>query len=108
MLETGQGVLTILASHHAPLFHLLGKQSGRDVDKITELESKNVPIREFCGQLIIGDCIGAMKLKISQQSQLPLSAGDHDVVLCSVEEFETFDGDVEPLYTAFLRKEGYM
>ena len=105
MLATGEGVLQILGAQHAPLFQLLGKHSGRDVDKIAELHKRGIVTRKFAGQVIISDCVGAMKLKIASE---PMPAGDHDVVLCSVEEFETFDANIEPLYTAQLRKEGYM
>lgn len=34
MLSHKHGVLQILAEQHAHLFHLLGKTSGRDVDKL--------------------------------------------------------------------------
>lgn len=104
MLATGKGVLQILGTHHAPLFQLLGKQSGRDVDKFAELANRGVPTREFEGEMIISDCVGAMKLRIASS----MSAGDHDVVLCAVEEFETFNAHLEPLYTGQLRKEGWM
>jgi flavin reductase (DIM6/NTAB) family NADH-FMN oxidoreductase RutF len=125
MLKTGKGVLQILASHHAPLFELLGKTSGRNVDKYAELESRGVPIREFAGQRVIADCIGVMALRIvsledskkEEEKESGLSgskkdfffpAGDHDVVFCAVEEFETFNSDIQPLYTGQLRNEGYM
>jgi flavin reductase (DIM6/NTAB) family NADH-FMN oxidoreductase RutF len=126
MLATGKGVLQILAAHHAPLFELLGKTSGKTVDKYAELASKGVPVKEFAGQHVIADCIGVISLRIvsfnpsgagidnekdeSGDNKIDFfPAGDHDVVICAVEEFETFKGDdLEPLYTAQLRKEGYM
>ena len=105
MLKTKVGVLQILGQHHAPLFQLLGKQSGRTVDKFAEMERHGVPLRKWQGQKVLADCVGAMKLKISSE---PMPAGDHDVVICAVEEFETFHAEIDPLYTGYLRKEGYM
>jgi len=119
MLTTGKGVLQILATHHAPLFQLLGKTSGRHVDKYAELERRGIPVKEFAGQRVIADCIGVMslgivpffpenKVKSGGNTNSFFPAGDHDVVICAVEEFETFDASKEPLYTSQLRKEGYM
>ena len=34
MLATGEGALQILGTQHAALFQLLGKQSGRNIDKL--------------------------------------------------------------------------
>jgi len=120
MLTTGCGVLQILALHHAPLFQLLGKTSGRDVDKYAELDRRGFPVKQFAAQRVLADCIGVMSLRIVSLSENKLEssggsntdtffpAGDHDVVICAVEEFDTFDAFKEPLYTGQLRKEGYM
>ena len=110
MLATGEGVLQILGVQHAPLFSILGKTSGRNVDKHAEIVKSGFSLTEFCGQVILADCLGAMKLKIVTDEcyKAPFVAGDHDVVICSVEEFETFHADMEPLYTGYLKKHGYM
>ena len=124
MLTTGKGVLQILATDHAPLFQLLGKTSGRNVDKYAELDNRGVPIKEFAGQKVIADCIGVMSLRVvsfslggdefenkESEDQIrkdAFPAGDHDVVICAVEKFETFYAEKEPRYTNQLRKEGYM
>ena len=36
--------LQLLGEHHAPLFQLLGRTSGRDVDKLAALEAAGVPV----------------------------------------------------------------
>jgi flavin reductase (DIM6/NTAB) family NADH-FMN oxidoreductase RutF len=127
MLSTGKGVLQILATHHSSLFELLGKTSGRNVDKYTELANRGVPVKEYAGQHVLADCIGVISLRIvslssGEESNLEkgataaaadnpsfyFPAGDHDVVICAVEEFETFNANIEPLYTGQLRKEGRM
>ncbi|KAL4534178.1 hypothetical protein Ndes2526B_g06946 [Nannochloris sp. 'desiccata'] len=115
MLTTGKGVLQILGTRHAPLFQLLGKTSGRDVDKYAELDKRAISVKEFAGQRVIADCIGVMALRVVSFSENKVEtktdffpAGDHDVVICAVEEFETFNAYEEPLYTSQLRKEGYI
>ena len=107
--------MQILGTHHAPLFDLLGKQSGRSVDKLAELRQRGVPIEYYAGPTaekqgkkwaVLADCAGVMHLRVASQ---PAHAGDHDVVLCDVIDFATLRVDgVEPLYTGFLREKGFM
>ncbi len=47
----------MLGEHHVPLFQLLGKTSGRDVDKLAALAAAGVPVsvREADGvPLLVG------------------------------------------------------
>lgn len=101
--DTQYGVLQILSKKHEPLFHLLGKTSGRDVDKIQEIRDMDFPVTEKYGVPVLADCIGVMALKPSSQF---IDSGDHDVVICDVVHYETLQTDLEPLYTGDLRKAG--
>ena len=93
----------ILDERHAPLFELLGRTSGRDVDKLSELAARGVPLlpQQQCGAvaalaaaaatsaassgapplLLLGDSCGWMGLRILGE---PVQSGDHDVVICEV------------------------
>jgi hypothetical protein len=46
-------MLQILQEQHAELFHLLGKTSGRDVDKIADLEKLGVQLDQQYGLPVI-------------------------------------------------------
>lgn len=63
---------------------------------------------------VLSDCIGAMDLMIQEG---PFPAGDHAVVLCSVEDWVTFSDigeddqhfqQTQALYTGTLRSQGIM
>lgn len=122
MLATGIGVLQLLRKQHAPLFHLLGKTSGRDVDKFKTLlnhtntsstkttATTTTTTIQWRGHTILEDCCGAMELVIVPGIGGPIECGDHDVVICDVTATYTNDtttnGDI--LYTDHLRDLGYM
>ena len=46
-------VCQILSNKHEPLFHLLGKTSGRDIDKIQEIRDMDFPITEKYGVSVL-------------------------------------------------------
>ena len=121
MLAAGRGVLQLLGKQHAPLFHLLGKTSGRDVDKFKALMDHTITTTtstttttttttttiQWRGYTILEDCCGAMELVIVPGIGGPIECGDHDVVICDVTATYTTDtGDI--LYTDHLRNLGYM
>jgi flavin reductase (DIM6/NTAB) family NADH-FMN oxidoreductase RutF len=114
MLATGRGVLQLLGKQHAPLFHLLGKTSGRDVDKFKALMNHTTTTTttttttiQWKGHTILEDCCGAMELVIVPGIGGPIECGDHDVVICDVTATYATD-TVGILYTDHLRNLGYM
>ena len=78
-----------------------------------ELARRGQGLDTFAGMTILDDCYGVMHLRVASE---PRQAGDHDVVLCSVEGYETRPAaavgsggaGVQPLYTAHLRELGLM
>lgn len=107
--------MQILSRHHAQLFDVLGKQSGRNIDKLATIKSKGFGITRATklGLPILADCIGAMDLRIAEG---PFPAGDHAVVLCNIDDWVTLNeidclqpqGHPEALYTGTLRSLGLM
>lgn len=82
--------LQILDERHAPLLELLGRTSGRDVDKLAALAARFVPLlpQPQCSGdgahpplLLLGDSCGWMELRVVGE---PVPSGDHDVVICEV------------------------
>ncbi|KAL4419476.1 hypothetical protein ABPG77_008278 [Micractinium sp. CCAP 211/92] len=113
MLATRTGVLQILGEQHAPLFELLGRTSGRDVDKLAELARRGFPVsRRDDGIPLLDDTCGWMELRFAAD---PVNYGDHDVVTCEVTDWHTpaaggsgEGGAPQPLYTGHLRQLGLL
>jgi flavin reductase (DIM6/NTAB) family NADH-FMN oxidoreductase RutF len=99
-LAAGRGTLSVLALRHAPLFQILGKTSGRDVDKIAAMEALGFAFEDFGGAPALADCVGVFELTAVGA---PTRCGDHDVVLCAVGAWEGRDAGAAPLYTGDLR-----
>eukprot|EP00803_Ostreobium_quekettii_P008754 evm.model.scf_483.4 EVM.evm.TU.scf_483.4 scf_483:74727-77043(-) len=95
----------ILRQNHALLLDLLGKTSGRDVDKLQELPAKGFQLKERFGMATLLDCAGAMELTIMSDA---IPCGDHDVVLCEVTQYDQGEGQGAILYTEHLREKGLL
>ncbi|EFN59513.1 hypothetical protein CHLNCDRAFT_50078 [Chlorella variabilis] len=109
MLATRTGLLQVLGEQHAALFELLGRTSGRDVDKLAELAARGVPVtrRPADGIPLLDDSLGWMELRFASE---PVNYGDHDVVICEVTDWHTpaaaGGGAAQALYTGRLRELG--
>eukprot|EP00882_Tetradesmus_deserticola_P033956 GHRQ01038838.1.p1 GENE.GHRQ01038838.1~~GHRQ01038838.1.p1 ORF type:complete len:164 (+),score=51.69 GHRQ01038838.1:697-1188(+) len=111
--ETGRAVLQILQVRHAQLTQLLGKSSGRDVDKVAQLQQLGFAVSEEYGLPVLADAVGVMELRVVSEF---IPAGDHEVVLCDVvswkhgqqEEAGDAAAGFAPLYTGYLRDNGYL
>eukprot|EP00899_Mesostigma_viride_P024876 jgi/Mesvir1/5573/Mv15593-RA.1 len=79
----GEGVLQMLRKHHAPLVPLLGRASGRDVDKFTEVSAHGIPLCKYHDIMVMKDVGGLMYIKARQW----VDCGDHDMVICDVVDF---------------------
>jgi hypothetical protein len=104
-LAAGRGTLSVLALRHAALFQILGKTSGRDVDKLAEIQALGFSFRDFGGAPALADCVGVFELVAAGP---PTRCGDHDAVLCAVGAWEGRDAGAAPLYTGDLRAKGLM
>jgi hypothetical protein len=59
-------MLQILQEQHAELFELLGKTSGRDVDKIAALKQRGVALEQEYGLPVIAGVLGCLLLWTGQ------------------------------------------
>ncbi|GLC47366.1 hypothetical protein PLESTB_000166300 [Pleodorina starrii] len=101
-----RGVLQVLRQRHAPLFHLLGKTSARDVDKHAAIVQAGFRLKDRYGVMTLEDSASVMELEVVSDF---MPCGDHDVVICRVTQYENFTEDAQDvLYTSALRAAGYM
>ncbi|PRW58673.1 flavin reductase [Chlorella sorokiniana] len=91
MLATRTGVLQILGEQHAELFELLGRTSGRDVDKLAELAQRGFSVsrRPSDGTPLLDDSLGWMELRFAAE---PVNYGDHDVLLVGLTLLGIYEG----------------
>lgn len=88
------------------LFPLLGKTSAASNEHKMSLLREQHPLTSVFGHDTLAGCHGYVLL---QMMSGPVDAGDHDVVICSVAEFEQ-DGEdtADVLSTSKLRGHGLM
>jgi flavin reductase (DIM6/NTAB) family NADH-FMN oxidoreductase RutF len=72
-------VLQLLADTQFNLVNLLGKQSGKTINKISRLQKRNL-ISEWKDFYILKDALAVMHLKVMKE----IPAGDHHLFLCDV------------------------
>ncbi|GBF94208.1 hypothetical protein Rsub_06478 [Raphidocelis subcapitata] len=103
--DTGRCVLQILQQSHSPLVPLLGKRSGRDVDKLREIEAMGFNVASAFGLPVLADHAGLMELRVASDF---IPCGDHETVICDVVGWQDAKGPAAPLYTAYLRQTGFL
>ncbi|KAI8470247.1 MAG: hypothetical protein J3K34DRAFT_421063 [Monoraphidium minutum] len=103
--ETGHCALQILQQSHSSLVPLLGKRSGRDVDKLAEVERLGFSLKDAFGLPVLADAAGILELRVSSDF---IPCGDHDVVVCDVVAWRDAAGPRAPLYTAYLKQTGLL
>ena len=87
-MKTRRGVLAVLRPQHRALAKLLGKTSGRDVDKsksIKELGFDSVCVYEH---EVIATAAGVVEL-VWPDGNEAVDCGDHEVVICDVKRHWT-------------------
>ena len=82
-LENRRGVLALLRPCHAPLSNLLGKTSGRDVDKAKAARDRGFDTVEAFGEEVLASAAGVVELTWPRDRE-PVDCGDHTVVICDV------------------------
>ena len=75
----GSFVLQILAKNQARLVTLLGKHSGKKIDKIARLKKRKL-VEEWNGFTVLTDALAVMLLKVVNT----MEGGDHKIFLCDV------------------------
>ncbi|QDZ22311.1 flavin reductase-like domain-containing protein [Chloropicon primus] len=104
----GRGVLQVLNRNQAGLVDLLGRTSGRGVDKIRELrEEHGLEVEEWHGIPTLRDCAGGLLLRATSPDLV--NCGDHEVALCEVVDERRGGGATSPLLTTgYLREHGLL
>jgi flavin reductase (DIM6/NTAB) family NADH-FMN oxidoreductase RutF len=114
-IERGWGILQLMKQGHAPLVEILGKRSGRDMDKRGYSAAEGfiwVPVDEVWSPESI-DLIPDAAAYLTLQMISFHDAGDHDVALCSLTHVSGLVGPNEDLsedvlYTQHLRDVGLL
>lgn len=98
--QTGEFVLQLLADEQFNLVNLLGKQSGKKIDKIGRLEKRKL-LTEWNGYQVLQKALAVMYLKVVNE----MEGGDHRVYLCDVRSYQNLnEGDA--LTTRILGDKG--
>ena len=91
-------VLQLLAAEQYRIVDLLGKKSGKNIDKISRLEKRKL-ITQWNGYKILKDALALTELKVKDT----LQAGDHKLFLCEVIDYINLN-DGETLTLNHLRE----
>jgi flavin reductase (DIM6/NTAB) family NADH-FMN oxidoreductase RutF len=83
---SGEFVLQLLAENEYRLVDLLGKKSGKKIDKIGRLQKRN-ELDEWNGFYILKNCLAIMHLKIISSFE----GGDHKGFLCDVVAYKNLN-----------------
>jgi flavin reductase (DIM6/NTAB) family NADH-FMN oxidoreductase RutF len=93
-------VLQLLNSEQYNLVNLLGKQSGKKIDKIQRLQKRNL-LMDWNGFHILREALAVMEMKV----QTTLDAGDHIMFLCEVVAYRNLHAGAA-LTTCVLNERG--
>ncbi len=83
---SGEFVLQLLSSSQYRLVDLLGKKSGKTIDKISRLQKRN-ELMEWNGFYILKNCLAVMELKVTSSFE----GGDHKGFLCDVVAYKNLN-----------------
>ena len=79
-------VLQLLAAKQYRMVDLLGKKSGKNIDKISRLEKRKL-IAEWNGYKILKDALALIELEVVNTMQ----AEDHTLFLCTVIDYKNLN-----------------
>jgi len=97
---TSEFVLQLLAEKQYNLVTLLGKQTGKKIDKIARLQKRKI-VTEWEGFTVLTEALALMKLKVVNQ----MEGGDHCMYLCDVISYKNCN-EGNPLTTGILGEKG--
>jgi len=83
---TGEFVLQLLDEKQYRLVDLLGKKSGKTVDKMSRLQ-KRKELAEWNGYPILKNCLALMHMKVISSFE----GGDHQCFLCDVVAYKNLN-----------------
>ncbi len=85
----GEFILQLLSATQYRLVDLLGKKSGKQIDKISRLQKRG-ELTEWKGYLVLKKCLAVMQLKVVSN----FNGGDHEGFLCDVIDYKNLnEGD---------------
>lgn len=93
-------VLQLLDEGQYNLVNLLGKQSGKKIDKISRLNKRKV-LTEWEGYQVLQKALAVMLLKVVGN----MDAGDHKMFLCDVVSYKNLN-EGKALTTGLLGEKG--
>jgi flavin reductase (DIM6/NTAB) family NADH-FMN oxidoreductase RutF len=82
----GEFVLQLLSDQQYRLVDLLGKKSGKQIDKISRLQKRN-ELTEWNGYPILKNCLAVMQMKVINS----FDGGDHKCFLCDVVAYKNLN-----------------
>jgi flavin reductase (DIM6/NTAB) family NADH-FMN oxidoreductase RutF len=82
----GEFVLQLLADTQYRLVDLLGKKSGKTIDKISRLQKRN-ELMDWNNFYVLKNCLAVMQLKIISSFE----GGDHKGFLCDVVAYKNLN-----------------
>jgi flavin reductase (DIM6/NTAB) family NADH-FMN oxidoreductase RutF len=86
----GEFILQLLSATQYRLVDLLGKQSGKQIDKISRLQKRNELI-EWNGYPVLKNCLAVMQLKVIST----FDGGDHQGFVCDMIAYKNLnEGEV--------------
>jgi flavin reductase (DIM6/NTAB) family NADH-FMN oxidoreductase RutF len=83
---SGEFVLQLLAATQYRLVDLLGKKSGKNIDKIGRLQKRN-ELMEWNNFYVLKNCLAVMQLKVISNFE----GGDHKGFLCDVVAYKNIN-----------------
>jgi flavin reductase (DIM6/NTAB) family NADH-FMN oxidoreductase RutF len=95
---SGEFILQLLDEEQYRLVDLLGKKSGKAIDKINRLQ-KRKELTEWNGYPILKNCLAVMQMKVINS----FDGGDHKCFLCDVSAYKNLN-DGEALTLDILRE----
>jgi len=93
-------ILQLLAAGQYNLVNQLGKQSGKNIDKIQRLQKRKL-LAEWNGFKILKDALAVIELLAINR----MEAGDHCMFLCDVIAYKNLNNGL-PLTTTILHEKG--
>ena len=85
--ESSEFILQLMADTQYRLVDLLGKKSGKDINKISRLQKRNELIK-WNDFYILKNCLAVMQLKVISSFE----GGDHKGFLCDVITYKNLNG----------------
>jgi flavin reductase (DIM6/NTAB) family NADH-FMN oxidoreductase RutF len=84
--SSGEFVLQLLSDQQFGLIDLLGRKSGKNINKISLLNKKK-KITTWKGYSVLSDCLSVMQFKVMHG----FDAGDHKCFLCELVSYKNMN-----------------